>query len=118
MKELIKPFSALSKKSVKEAGGKGASLGEMTKAGIPVPPGFVLLANAFETFLEETDLTVEIETILKTVDHRMVHTIEDASEKISALILNAQISQNFQETILLAFDKLNVPFVAVRSSDF
>ena len=38
------------------AGGKGASLGEMTKAKISVPPGFVVLASAFDRFIEETNL--------------------------------------------------------------
>ena len=68
------------------AGGKGASLGEMTQSGISVPPGFVILANAFERFLEETDLNVEIDAILHSVDHREMHTVENASEKIQALI--------------------------------
>ncbi|MEK7652115.1 MAG: PEP/pyruvate-binding domain-containing protein [Patescibacteria group bacterium] len=52
MKESKKP----NKKSVSEAGGKGASLGEMTNAKMPVPPGFVVLSSVFNRFLEETDL--------------------------------------------------------------
>ncbi|MEO8065381.1 MAG: PEP/pyruvate-binding domain-containing protein [Candidatus Doudnabacteria bacterium] len=57
----IKVFKQLNKNSVSEAGGKGASLGEMAKAKIPVPPGYVVLASAFDHFLEETDLDSEIE---------------------------------------------------------
>ena len=53
-------FQQLSKKDVGIAGGKGASLGEMTRVGISVPPGFVVLASAFDRFLEETDIDVEI----------------------------------------------------------
>ena len=48
MIEFTKNFSAISKKDVGIAGGKGASLGEMTRAGITVPPGFVILAPAFD----------------------------------------------------------------------
>ena len=44
----IQDFAELNKHDVRTAGGKGASLGEMTGAGIPVPPGFVVLAGAFE----------------------------------------------------------------------
>ncbi len=51
-KLLILPFSKLTKKDAKIAGGKGASLGEMTRAKIPVPPGFVLLAEAFDLFID------------------------------------------------------------------
>ena len=42
-----KPFATISKNDVAIAGGKAASLGEMTQAGIPVPLGFVVLAGAF-----------------------------------------------------------------------
>ena len=48
--ELLHNFNQISKSDTAIAGGKGASLGEMTKAGIPVPPGFVLLSSAFEKF--------------------------------------------------------------------
>lgn len=43
-----KPFTELSSGDTLIAGGKGASLGEMTQAGVPVPPGFVVLTDAFE----------------------------------------------------------------------
>ncbi len=46
----IKFFKEISKSDTKTAGGKGASLGEMTNAGIPVPPGFVITTNAFKEF--------------------------------------------------------------------
>ena len=50
--ELVQDFKKISKKDVSLAGGKGASLGEMTGAGISVPPGFVILSSVFEKFLE------------------------------------------------------------------
>ena len=58
MSSYIKKFIELNKSNAGIAGGKGASLGEMTNAGIPVPPGYVLLSSAFERFCEETDLNV------------------------------------------------------------
>src|SRR3989338_8858866 len=48
--QFIKNFKEISKLDVSIAGGKGASLGEMTQAEIPVPYGFVVLSNAFEIF--------------------------------------------------------------------
>ncbi len=57
--KFILPFNKLSKKDTKIAGGKGASLGEISKSGFLVPPGFVILATAFDRFLEETDIDVE-----------------------------------------------------------
>lgn len=114
--ELIKTFNEITKSDTAIAGGKGASLGEMTQAGIPVPDGFVILSNTFEKFLEKTDLNVEIDSILHSVDRREMHTIENASEKIKALILNAEIPKDIAEAIKEFFKKLNAKFVAVRSS--
>ena len=48
--ELVRNFTKLSKSDVAIAGGKGASLGEMTQTGVPVPPGFVILSESFEKF--------------------------------------------------------------------
>ena len=63
---MIKSFNQINKKDANIAGGKGASLGEMTQAGIVVPSGFVILSQAFENFIEEeyikeNNLQVEID---------------------------------------------------------
>jgi phosphoenolpyruvate synthase/pyruvate phosphate dikinase len=114
--EFIRNFEQLDKDDVVFAGGKGTSLGEMKKAGVSVPPGFVILSSAFEKFLEETDLNVEIDSILDSVDHKEMHTIEGASEKIKALILQAEMPKDIAKEIQKFFKKLNVKYVAVRSS--
>lgn len=111
-----KPFNQISKHDAARAGGKGASLGEMTQAGIPVPPGFVILAGAFEQFLKETDLNVEIDSILHTVNHQEMHTVEHASERIQKLILEAKMPEDIASEIKSEFTKLGAEFVAVRSS--
>ena len=114
--ELLRNFKNISKSDVSLAGGKGASLGEMTKAGISVPPGFVILSNAFEKFLEATNLNVEIETILDSVNHKEMHTTENASEKIKSLILQVKIPKDISAEIQKFFKNLNSKYVAVRSS--
>ncbi len=114
--ELIRPFERLGKADAGIAGGKGASLGEMARAGIPVPPGFVILTGAFERFLEEADLTQELDTILHSVKHDEIHTVEYASEKIRALILSARIPEDIAREIRKNFGKLDAEYVAVRSS--
>lgn len=112
----VKKFEDLNKNDANIAGGKGASLGEMTVAGIPVPPGFVVLANAFEQFLKETDINIEIDSILHTVKHEEVHTIENASEKIQSLILGADMPVDIKDEVVRSFKNLDTQFVAVRSS--
>jgi phosphoenolpyruvate synthase/pyruvate phosphate dikinase len=114
--ELTRAFKNLSKNDAGIAGGKGASLGEMTQAGIPVPPGFVVLADTFEQFLHATDLVQEIDAILDTVQHNEIHTVESASEKIQSLIKNASTPEDIKSAILKEFEELNTEFVAIRSS--
>lgn len=112
----IKKFKQLSKNDAAIAGGKGASLGEMTKAKIPVPPGFMVLAQAFDKFLEETDIGVEIEAQLHKVKVKDINSIEKVSEEIRSLVLNAEFPKDIAKEILAEFVKLKTKFVAVRSS--
>jgi len=114
--EFIRHFTKISKNDVALAGGKGASLGEMMQAGMSVPFGFVVLTTAFENFLEETDLNVEIDSILNSVNHKEIHTVENASCKIKALLLRAEMPQNITLEIQKFFKMLNTKYVAVRSS--
>lgn len=114
--ELIRDFKKLTKKDTLIAGGKGASLGEMTQAGFPVPPGFVILSGDFDKFLEKMDLNVEIDSILHSVDHNKMHTVENASERIQSLIHKADMPQDIADEAQKYFKKLNTKFVAIRSS--
>ena len=50
-------------------GKKCANLGEMRRAGIPVPPGFALSLTAYEKFMDETGAIHEIAESLKTFNH-------------------------------------------------
>jgi phosphoenolpyruvate synthase/pyruvate phosphate dikinase len=114
--EFIRKFKDLSKRDVAIAGGKGASLGEMTQAKIPVPEGFVILSDVFEKFIKEHDLNVEIDAVLDTVNTKKVHTVDEASDKIQAMILNKEIPKDIEKQINKEFKVLKAKFVAVRSS--
>ncbi len=64
----IKTFGEISKEDVESVGGKGASLGEMTRVGIQVPPGFVVTAQTHNKFIND-QLPVDVEgEILKAFD--------------------------------------------------
>jgi pyruvate,water dikinase len=114
--DYIKTFKQISKRDVDIAGGKGASLGEMTQAKITVPPGFVVLAPAFDRFLQETGIDVEIEAIFHTVKHNDVNSVDNASEVIQKLIQDADFPNDLKTSIMKEFAKLKAPYVAVRSS--
>ena len=115
-KILIKNFVQISKTDTETAGGKGASLGEMIQAGIPVPGGFVILSNTFDRFIDETDLNVEIDAVLDEVNIEEIHTVENASEKIKAMILSKEMPEDIKAEILKFYKNLDCKFVAVRSS--
>jgi len=112
----VKSFQNLSKSDVTIAGGKGASLGEMLRAGIPVPPGFVVLAPAFEKFFEETDLTQEVMAQLDQVNYADVNSIDNASQIIHGLIAKADFPDDLAQLIFAEYKRLKLGRVAVRSS--
>lgn len=109
-------FQKLSKRDVGIAGGKGASLGEMAGAGLPVPPGFVILAGTFDYFLEKTNLAEKIEAMLKKVKHTDSKSVDKASKDIRGLIAKVKMPQDLQIAIQADFKNLKAKFVAVRSS--
>ena len=111
-----KNFKELTKKDVVIAGGKGASLGEMTKAGLAVPPGFVVVAGAFDRFIRETEIDADIEVILKKVNHKDTESIERTSKEIRAMVINEKMPKDLELEIITDFKKLKTQFVAVRSS--
>jgi pyruvate,water dikinase len=112
----IKPFHKVNRSDVASAGGKGASLGELTQAGFPVPPGFIITSTAFDLFIQEADLNGEIEGLADGIDDDAMGSAQRASARIQALIDQARISKALAEEIQSCFKDLNVPVVAVRSS--
>ncbi len=109
-------FKHIIKNDVLIAGGKGASLGEMTNAGIPVPPGFIVLAPAFDRFIHETVIKSEIEARLSEVNPEDTHTIDRASNVLRDVIHDTPMPDDLSAEILSAFDSLGADLVAVRSS--
>ncbi|RJR31052.1 hypothetical protein C4569_03370 [Candidatus Parcubacteria bacterium] len=115
-KEYILPFLKISKKDVALAGGKGASLGEMTNARMPIPFGFVILASAFDRFLEESDVGVEIDAQLEKVNYQDTNSVDRYSNVIRDIIADTKMPKDLSEKFSHEFEKLKCQFVAVRSS--
>jgi len=117
-------FEELTKDDIPVAGGKNASLGEMTQAKIPVPPGFAITAYAYKRFITETQIAQEIyQTINETVtDPEDPKQYEEASKKVRKLIEAAEMPKEVEEAIKEAYHKLGKKVhatnvhVAVRSS--
>src|SRR5436190_24213785 len=54
--DIVVPLTALRRDALALAGGKGANLGELTGAGLPVPPGFCITTVAYEIVASEAGL--------------------------------------------------------------
>lgn len=109
-------FNEVTKKDIPLVGGKGANLGEMTNAGIPVPPGFIVTADAYYHFLEEAELTEKIRNLLAPLDTNKSKQLQDISVKVKDLIIKAKMPQDLAKEIRQHYVKMGKGLVAVRSS--
>jgi len=112
-------FKDINKNDIPLVGGKGANLGEMVKAGIPVPDGFVVTAKAYFDFINATSLKQKIMTELSGLDVDDSDKLMVASERIKLAILQAEMPKELIEEIKTFYMELsgeNDKYVAVRSS--
>jgi len=109
-------FNEVTKKDVPSVGGKGANLGEMTNAGIPVPPGFIVTANAYFDFLERTKISDKIRQLLEPLDVNDSKKLQQTAKKVQQIILDAAMLPELALEIKNAYIKMNKGLVAVRSS--
>ena len=117
---VVRFFKDIDKNDTPSVGGKGANLGEMTKAGFPVPNGFAITIDAYDRFLEENDIAKKIYEILDVTDVNHPVQLNSASLKIQKLIAESEINQEDSKEIIKAYKKLSglmkKALVAVRSS--
>lgn len=97
-------------------GGKGANLGEMTNAHIPVPNGFVVTSQTYFDFLEKADLTDTIRAALEPVDINNSKALQQVSAGVKKIIESASMPGETVQAIKEAYRKLGGGPVAVRSS--
>jgi pyruvate,water dikinase len=109
-------FNEVTKKDIPVVGGKGANLGEMTNAGIPVPPGFIVTAAAYYDFIEKAGLYDKIKSLLDPIDIRDSKQLQETAAKVQELITNASMPAETAKAIQEAYVKMGKGLVAVRSS--
>ena len=101
-------------------GGKGASLGELIRAGIRVPPGCVVTTMAFEHFLSNFDADGSIRAAIAALDANDMDAIQRVSTEIRARIGQAQVPDELREAIAHGYRSIRAEAqggpVAVRSS--
>jgi len=105
-------------------GGKGANLGELTKAGLPVPHGYIITAQAYFDYLKATGLEQKISAVIDGFDKEDSKDLQARAEKAKALMLATPLPEDLKAEILDNFAKLAVQtqtpeselYLAVRSS--
>jgi pyruvate, water dikinase len=117
---LLRRFEDLSRDDVDYAGGKGANLGEMTAAGLPVPPGYVVGASSYALFCDTGGLRDRIEERLSSVDVDDTAELEIATKEVRAMIeeepVPDEIANEIRDAYLELAGERDNPPVAVRSS--
>lgn len=118
--KLVLFFNQFDKDDGDLVGGKGANLGEMTKAGFPVPPGFAVTVASYDLFLSQNDLGAKIYKILDQTDVGKPDELEDNARTIRKLIINGKVPKEVSDRVISSYKKLSGRFkkalVAVRSS--
>lgn len=99
-----------------------ASLGELTQAGFPVLPGFVVTAHAYQRFLQENGLRPKITALLREIqtrhDTRQIHT---TARRLQQLIINAHLPVETADELRLAYSQIyhhhkGAAFLSIRPS--
>ncbi len=114
--KIIAWFDQVTKDDIPSAGGKGANLGEMVHAQIPVPPGFIVTADAYFKFLEGSKITDEIRQYLGDLDVNDSRKLQEVSNLIKNRISSLSMPADTASKIRSAYRKLGGGLVAVRSS--
>ncbi|KQY37269.1 MULTISPECIES: phosphoenolpyruvate synthase [Nocardia] len=119
MGEFVTEFSGLRLADADRAGGKGANLGELVAAGLPVPAGFVILAASYEHTLTDGPAGAELDrlhgqALASTADAAAVIALCD---RMGALVRATELSDTVRAPVLAAYHALGDEVaVAVRSS--
>ena len=114
--KIIAWFDEVTKDDIPLVGGKGANLGEMVHARIPVPPGFIVTADAYFKFLKTSKFTDEIRRYLEDLDVNDSKRLQEVSRLIKDRIYSIPMPPDIVKEIKDAYRKLGQGLVAVRSS--
>ena len=106
--DAVRPFAQLGREDTMYAGGKGANLGELTSAGLPVPDGFVVGAPAYAAFCEQTGLRERLAELLDGVNVEDTAALQAASAAAQGLFDEATLPPVIEREIHAAYVRLGV----------
>ena len=100
---LTLPFEAIDRSMLPIAGGKAAHLGELARAGLPVPPGFCVTTTAYELVAAGTGLDPILDDLAKTRPDDTARLAELAATARAALLAARVPSTVAEAGFVLAF---------------
>ncbi|KMO82746.1 phosphoenolpyruvate synthase [Mycolicibacterium chubuense] len=115
----VRDISTLTIADAEEAGGKGANMGEMVAAELPVPPGFVLLRDCYRESMRSGGVDAELNALHREALQAASDTVAltERCERMQGLVHKAGVSDSVRRRILDAYTALGpASVVAVRSS--
>lgn len=99
-------FEEVGKEDVGLVGGKGANLGEMINARLPIPYGFIVTSVAYFQFIKEAKLAQKIKDILSVVNSDNPTELHQASAHVQELILHSDMPKELGKEIVHHYDNL------------
>ncbi|KUI20192.1 phosphoenolpyruvate synthase [Mycobacterium sp. GA-1285] len=115
----VRDIATLRITDAEEAGGKGANMGELVAAQLPVPPGFVLLRDCYRDSMRAAGVDTELSALHREAVANAADTtrLSEMCERMQSLVKKAGVSDAVRERILTFYHRLgNGALVAVRSS--
>jgi len=120
MSVFVLKFNEIDREDIGLVGGKGANLGEMTRAGFPVPNGFCVTAQAYREMVKFNGFDSKIREMLDGVEVKDSDKLQRAADRIMKMVSKADIPDEMAESIIRHYRSLSSktknPLVAVRSS--
>ncbi|MDP6430363.1 MAG: PEP/pyruvate-binding domain-containing protein [Rhodospirillales bacterium] len=119
MSRYVLPLDDVEPSDVRRCGGKAAGLGELSRMGMRVPPGFCIIGDAFDYVLEANSLGAEIAEIASRLDFEDYADVDQKTNRIRSLITTAEIPEDLNREISDHHGGLvngDNKFTAVRSS--
>lgn len=121
---LVVNFKDVNKHDINLVGGKGANLGEMMQADLPVPPGFIVTAEAYRQFIEANNIQPKIKALLGKLDVNDSKKLQKAAKKVRRIINRAPIPNELKHEIIKYYHEFFAKgrftgkgaLVAIRSS--
>src|SRR5689334_18299185 len=100
---LVAPLSHFGRHDVMLAGGKGANLGELSRAGFDVPPGYVITTAAYDLLLQENDLQAPLASVLVSLNLDHPDSVKNVSQQIDKVLQESSIPLQIVDEVLKAY---------------